>query len=132
MALSKILVIEDETSNSRLVEVTLRQVGQTIVRANGLAGLDYARGGDVALVILDIALPGMGGWEVLAALRDDPSTMHIPVIVLTAHAGNEAMMRAYAAGADGFMEKPFYPEELRRAVRELLNPRTGVEAPGIS
>lgn len=121
MARRNVLVIEDDAPNSLLIEVTLRQVEcETITRSNGIAGLDAARGGGIDLIILDIALPGMGGWDVLEAIRSDPLTIHIPVLVLTAHAEQESMNHAYGAGADVFMAKPFYPDDLRSSVRELL------------
>ena len=116
-----VLVIEDEPSNSLLVEVTLRPLGcETIVRANGIAGLDVARSQPVDLVILDIALPGMDGWRVLEAIRKDPATADTPVLVLTAHAGEESMMRAADGGADAYMAKPYNPASLRDSVRMLL------------
>ncbi len=116
-----VLLVEDEPSNSLLVEVTLRPLGcETIVRANGIAGLDTARTHPVDLVILDIALPGMDGWRVLEALRNDPATAKMPVLVLTAHAGEESMIRAADGGADAYMAKPFSPASLRDSVRMLL------------
>ncbi len=130
MARRHVLVIEDDASNSLLIEVTLRQVDcETITRSNGIAGLDSARGGGIDLIILDIALPGMSGWDVLAMIRDDPLTLHIPVLVLTAHAGEESMLRAYGLGADGFMSKPFFPDDLRSSARTLLGIGPGVESP---
>lgn len=117
----KILMIEDEPSNSLLAEVSLRSLGcQMIIKANGLSGLDRAKQGDIDLVILDIALPGVGGWEILDSLRDDPVTVRTPVLVLTAHAGDESMERAYRAGADAYLEKPYLPDKLRRTVEQLL------------
>jgi len=119
--MDKILVIEDERSNSLLAEVSLRRLGcQIIVKANGLSGLDRARQGDVDLVILDIALPGVGGWEILGALRSDQVTVRLPVLVVTAHAGDESMERAYRGGADAYLEKPYLPENLRHTVEMLL------------
>jgi two-component system, sensor histidine kinase and response regulator len=117
----KILVVEDEPSNSLLAEVSLRRLNcQIIVKTNGLSGLDRAKQGDIDLVILDIALPGVGGWEVLDSLRADPATSRTPVLVLTAHAGDESMERAYRAGADAYIEKPYLPEKLRRTAEHLL------------
>lgn len=124
MSPGKILVIEDEPSNSLLVKVTLRPLEcETMVRSNGIAGLDAARSGDIELIVLDIALPGMDGWKILEEIRKDPDTMMIPVLVLTAHAGEESMMRAADAGADAFIGKPFHPKELRHAVRTLIDRR---------
>jgi len=127
--MDRILVIEDEPSNSLLAEVSLRRLGcRIIVKANGLSGLDRAKQGDVDLVILDIALPGVGGWEILDALRGDPATARLPVLVVTAHAGDESMSRAYRAGADAYIEKPYLPENLRRTVEMLLG---RLPAPGL-
>lgn len=121
VVVEKILVIEDEPSNSLLAEVSLRRLDcQIIVKTNGLSGLDRASQGDIDLVILDIALPGVGGWEVLDALRADPMTARTPVLVVTAHAGDESMERAYRAGADAYLEKPYLPDKLRQTVERLL------------
>lgn len=121
VVVEKILVIEDEPSNSLLAEVSLRRLDcQIIVKSNGLSGLDRASQGDIDLVILDIALPGVGGWEVLDALRADPVTARTPVLVVTAHAGDESMERAYRAGADAYLEKPYLPDSLRQTVERLL------------
>jgi CheY-like chemotaxis protein len=116
-----ILIIEDEPSNSALADVVLRRLNcQTIIKRNGLAGLDRAHRGDIDLIILDIALPGVNGWDVLTTLRKDPVTVDVPVLVLTAHAGEESMGRAFGGGANDFIEKPYAPEELRVAARKLL------------
>jgi len=123
-------VIEDERSNSLLAEVSLRRLGcQIIVKANGLSGLDRARKGDIDLVLLDIALPGVGGWEILHALRSEPVTSRLPVLVVTAHAGDDSMERAYRSGADAYLEKPYLPENLRRKVEMLLGRLPASERP---
>lgn len=123
-------MIEDERSNSLLAEVSLRRLGcQIIVKANGLSGLDRARKGDIDLVLLDIALPGVGGWEILHALRSEPVTSRLPVLVVTAHAGDDSMERAYRSGADAYLEKPYLPENLRRKVEMLLGRLPASERP---
>jgi CheY-like chemotaxis protein len=128
--MDRILVIEDERSNSLLAEVSLRRLGcQIIVKANGLSGLDRARKGDIDLVLLDIALPGVGGWEILHALRSEPVTSRLPVLVVTAHAGDDSMERAYRSGADAYLEKPYLPENLRRKVEMLLGRLPASERP---
>ena len=84
MTPGKILLIEDEPSNSRLMEVTLRPLGfETMVRSDGFAGLEAARDETIELIVLDLALPKLDGWQVLQRLRSDPNTMSIPVLVLT-------------------------------------------------
>ena len=124
MTPGKILLIEDEPSNSRLMEVTLRPLGfETMVRSDGFAGLEAARDETIELIVLDLALPKLDGWQVLQQLRSDPNTMSIPVLVLTAHVGDENLMKAADAGADVFMTKPFQPDDLRQVARALIQQR---------
>lgn len=120
----RILLIEDEPSNSRLMEVTLRPLGyDTLVRVDGHAGLEAARDGSIELIVLDLALPKLDGWQVLDELRSDPRTMAIPILVLTAHVGDENLMKAADGGADVFMTKPFQPDDLRQVARALIQQR---------
>lgn len=120
----KILLIEDEPSNSRLIEVTLRPLGLTTVTvSDGAAGVVASQDRDVEAIILDIALPEIDGWQVLDRIRSNPTTLGIPVLVLTAHVGDHNLMRAADGGADVFMTKPFQPEDLRQAVRTLIEQR---------
>lgn len=124
MTPGKILLIEDEPSNSRLMEVTLRPLGyETLIRADGSSGLEAAHDESIELIVLDIALPKLDGWQVLDRLRNDPDTMAIPVLVLTAHVGDENLMKAADGGADVFMTKPFQPDDLRQVVRALIQQR---------
>lgn len=124
MVPGKILLIEDEPSNSRLMEVTLRPLGyETMVRGDGPSGLEAARDESVELIVLDIALPQLDGWQVLERLRGDPHTMAIPILVLTAHVGDENLMKAADGGADVFMTKPFQPDDLRQVVKALIQQR---------
>jgi len=116
-----VLVIEDSASVRRLIEVCLRPLGADMRFAeDGLVGI-AAAGADVPdVVVLDIGLPGLDGWEVLSRLRSDPPTSNVRVLVLTAHAQPEMADRAAAGGADAFMIKPFRPNDLRVAVEELV------------
>ena len=119
---SSILVIEDSASVRRLIEVCLRPLGGEIRSVeDGLLGLEAATSEIPQAIVLDIGLPGMDGWEVLARLRADEATRRVRVLVLTAHAQPEMADRAAAKGADSFMTKPFRPEELRESVQELLS-----------
>ena len=119
---SSILVIEDSASVRRLIEVCLRPLGVEIRSVeDGLLGLEAATSEIPQAIVLDIGLPGMDGWEVLARLRADEATKRVRVLVLTAHAQPEMADRAAAKGADSFMTKPFRPEELRESVLELLS-----------
>ncbi len=116
-----VLVIEDSASVRRLIDVCLRPLNAEMRFAeDGLIGLDSARAAVPDVIILDIGLPGLDGWEVLSQLRSGPSTLDIRVLVLTAHAQPEMADRAAAGGADAFMTKPFRPNELRDSVEALL------------
>lgn len=117
-----VLVIEDSASVRRLIDVCLRPLGAEMRFAeDGLIGLDAARAAVPDAIILDIGLPGLDGWEVLAQLRSDSNTVGIRVLVLTAHAQPEMADRAAAGGADAFMTKPFRPNDLRESVEALLD-----------
>ncbi|MCZ7533471.1 MAG: response regulator [Acidimicrobiia bacterium] len=117
-----VLVIEDSASVRRLIEVCLRVLDVTISSAaDGMEGINAIREREPDMVVLDIGLPGMDGWEVLNQLRSDTATEHLKVLVLTAHAQPEMADRAAKGGADAFMTKPFRPLDLREQVEKLLN-----------
>lgn len=116
-----VLVIEDSASVRRLIEVCLRVLDVDVSAAeDGIKGLDRARTTLPDLIVLDIGLPGMDGWEVLRHLRAGNETTHIKVLVLTAHAQPEVAEQAAQGGADDFMTKPFRPGELRERLEKLL------------
>lgn len=118
---SRILVVEDSAVIRRLIEVCLRAADLEIVtRDDGKSGLSAVSSESPDLVVLDIGLPGMDGWEVLDRIRRDESTKHIPVVVLTAHAEEESRRRANEGGADAFVTKPFQPNDFRSTVLSLL------------
>lgn len=105
----------------RLVEVCLRVLDVELdAAADGVSGLEKARRDLPEVIVLDIGLPGMDGWEVLRRLRSEPETQRIRVLVLTAHAQPEMADRAAAGGADDFMTKPFRPMDLRERIEKLL------------
>jgi CheY-like chemotaxis protein len=115
-----VLVADDEPVLRILVRATLDRGNYTVVEArNGHLALTLARSELPDLIILDMAMPGRSGHEVLAELRRDPATESIPVIVLTGgdSADSQAMRRA---GANGYLTKPFSPFALSTLVAELL------------
>jgi CheY-like chemotaxis protein len=114
-------VIEDSASVRRLIEVCLRVLPIEVSSAeDGITGLAAAREHLPDVVVLDIGLPGMDGWEVLRHLRSASDTQKIKVLVLTAHAQPEVAQQADEVGADDFMTKPFRPGELRERLEKLL------------
>ena len=119
----RVLVVEDSEVIQRLIEVCLRPAGFEIeMRADGHAGLAAARELMPDLIILDVGLPGLDGWEVLSRLRADDSTKDLTVLILTAHAQDETKARANADGADAFLSKPFRPHDLRVVAQQLVEP----------
>ncbi len=116
-----VLVIEDSPSVRRLIEVCLRVLDVDVSSAvDGATGLEQIKSLNPNVVVLDIGLPGLDGWEVLSQLRQDPNSAEVKVLVLTAHAQPEMADRAAQGGADAFMTKPFRPIDLRIQVEKLL------------
>ena len=128
--MERVLVVEDSAVIQRLISVCLRPAGVEVeTRADGPSGLQAALADLPDLLILDVGLPQMDGWEVLEHLRSDPRSRALKVLMLTAHAQEETRERADRSGADGFITKPFRPDDLRRIVLGLLR---GVESvPGL-
>jgi CheY-like chemotaxis protein len=117
-----VLVVEDSAVIQRLISVCLRPAGIEVdTRADGPSGLDAALADPPDLLILDVGLPKMDGWQVLERIRSDPRTSDLKVLVLTAHAQEETRERANRGGADAFITKPFRPDDLRRIALELIS-----------
>ena len=124
-----ILIIEDSPTVQKLIADSVAPLGVEILFASdGRLGLDLARQHHPEVTLLDIGLPVLDGWQVLNALRSDPSTVHLAVMVVTAHAESRGAAEAGQRGADGFMTKPFHPTDLRLRVQELLFQTQGESA----
>ncbi|MCP3998231.1 MAG: response regulator [bacterium] len=124
MAERSVLIVEDDLNIGKLMQNLL--IGHDItteVVTDGLMALERLRQVTPSLVILDLALPLVDGWEVLNTLRH--AGRGVPVIIVTAHGQGEGANRALAAGADRFFEKPFEPTQLIEAVFELLASTNG-------
>lgn len=116
-----VLIVEDSPSVRRLVEVSIRPLGVSVIEAeDGIKALAMARSEIPDVILLDIGLPGIDGWEVLRELRADPATAEIAVIIVTAHAQPEVAAAAEQRGADGFITKPFRPGHLREEIISQL------------
>ncbi len=117
----RVLVVEDSAVIQRLIAVCLRPAGVEVeARGDGPTGLEAALTTGPDLMILDVGLPRMDGWEVLERIRNDERTRSMKVLVLTAHAQEETRERADRGGADAFLTKPFRPDDLRSVVLGLL------------
>jgi len=123
--MAKILVVDDEPDALELVGFNLKQAGFEVVTADdGVEALKKARETAPDLVLLDLMLPEIDGLEVCKALRRDPATAPIPVIMLTAKAAEIDRVLGLELGADDYVTKPFSPRELVLRVRNLLKRRT--------
>jgi two-component system, OmpR family, alkaline phosphatase synthesis response regulator PhoP len=118
----KILVCDDERHIVRLIQVNLERQGYTVVTAfDGKEGLEKIRAEKPNLVVLDVMMPYMDGFEVLKTLRREPETEALPVIMLTAKAQDKDVFEGYHYGADMYLTKPFNPMELVSFVKRITD-----------
>ena len=123
-----VLVVEDEQDISDLVRFHLEQEGfAVVVSPDGEKALDLARRQRPALVILDLMLPGTPGLEVCRLMRADDRLADVPIVMLTARAGEADRVVGLEMGADDYVTKPFSPRELVARVRAVLRRAYGVE-----
>ena len=126
----KILLVEDNDMNRDMLSRRLSRRGYTIVAAlDGQAALDLVASAAPDLVLLDMSLPVIDGWEVARRLKADAHTRTVPVIALTAHAMAADRERALAAGCDDFDTKPVDLERLLGKMQALLDAACTAGAP---
>ena len=119
--MSKVLIVDDDRVNRELLAALLEEIGEpTAVARDGPSCLAQCREDDIGVVLLDIMMPGMDGYEVCRAIKDDPATSLLPVIMVTAHGDRDARVRGIQAGADDFLTKPVDSGELLPRVRSAL------------
>jgi CheY-like chemotaxis protein len=126
-----VLVADDDSTICQLIQFNLELEGYQVHLAhNGLDALDSAKANRPDLIVLDIMMPKLDGWDVLNAIRSDEDLRHTPVIMLTALAADNAVATSVAYGADVHLNKPFEPEELLGMVQRLIGLAEEVEADG--
>lgn len=120
--LSKILYIEDNDDNIYMITRRLSRSGyEVIVAKNGEVGLAMARSEAPSLILMDLDLPVVDGWEATRRLKESDETRHIPVVAVSAYAMASDRRRALAAGCDDFFSKPVNLKGLLERIESLLN-----------
>jgi pilus assembly protein CpaE len=118
---AKILVVDDDPNVQRLLSYTLKQEGyEVIVAADGAEGIRLWGAEAPALILLDVMLPKLDGYQVATRVRAEEVDTHVPIIMLTAEAEVEQKIRGLRAGADDYLVKPFHPAELLARIKSLL------------
>src|SRR3972149_783290 len=118
----KILIIDDDLDTLRLVGLMLQRQGYQISAAtNGQLGLDKAFEEDPDLILLDVMMPDMDGYEVTRRLRQNPSTMETPILMFTAKTQLDDKVTGFEVGANDYLTKPTHPAELQARVKTLLS-----------
>ncbi len=127
-----VLIVDDEAVNRRLLDRVLSQAGfASAAVGSGEEALDVLRQQEFALVLLDIELPGMNGFEVARAIHETPELAELPVVFLSGHADISDRLKGFEVGGVDFVAKPFQPEEVQARVRvhvELRRLRAELEA----
>jgi phosphoserine phosphatase RsbU/P len=124
MEISSILIVDDNEVNRDICALNLGHMQvQLLFAENGLEGLEIARQKTPDLILLDIMMPVMDGFEMLRAVKADPALAHIPVLMLSAKSETESVVKALEIGANDYLKKPFAEEEMVARVNTLLRNR---------
>ncbi len=116
-----ILAVDDSASIRSMVQFTLKGAGYDVVEAvDGQDGLERAKGQQVSLVLTDQNMPRMDGLTLIRTLRNLPAYKNIPILMLTTESSNEMKAKGRAAGATGWLVKPFAPQGLVDVVKKVI------------
>jgi len=119
--MSAILIVEDDDATAQLIASVLRHIGhQLLIAPNATRGLALAQENELVMVILDMRLPGMTGWELASILRSDLNLTQIPIIAVSVQVERDDPQRAIQAGCDEYIAKPFNINDLRDCVNYYL------------
>ena len=122
--MSRILCVEDNEDSFFVLHRRLSRAGHEVkVATNGLAGVDWAKTLQPDLIVMDLDLPRLNGWEATRRLKNQPETKHIPIIILSSHSDQSSLDRALAAGCDAYHTKPADFHQLVEEIQTLLNAR---------
>ncbi|HEY0673110.1 MAG TPA: response regulator [Longimicrobiales bacterium] len=118
-----VLLVEDNDDNAFVYLAVLEFSGYVVTRArDGFEAVDLARKVAPDLIVMDIALPKLDGWEATAAIKQNPQLQAIPVIAVTAHAFDADMQRGLALGFQAYLPKPVEPRRVLAEVERLIGP----------
>ena len=124
MSIKKTLIVDDEKLILISTRIVLESVGYSVQTADsGEAAIRTAKEENPGLILLDIMMPGIDGWETLSRLKEDPETKDIPVIIFTAREHTRGRQLAREMGAADYFQKPFEPDELIAIVEKYLVPK---------
>jgi len=119
--MAKVLVVDDSNSIRDMVSFTLKGAGyETVEAADGQEGLTKAQSGAYDLVISDVNMPNMDGISLCQELRKLPAFKFIPILMLTTESSTDMKMKGKAAGATGWLVKPFNPEKLLATIKRVI------------
>jgi DNA-binding response OmpR family regulator len=119
--MAKIVIAEDEPDIRELIAFTLRFAGHEVITgSNGQEGYELAMLHKPDLVMLDVRMPKMTGYEACQSIKSTPETAHIPVVFLSAKGQESEIEQGLAVGADEYLLKPFAPDQLAQQVRQVL------------
>jgi two-component system, chemotaxis family, chemotaxis protein CheY len=118
----KILTVDDSATMRRIIKNSLKAIGydDVIEAENGQVGLAKIQSESVDFVITDWSMPVMTGLEMVHAIRSNPSTKHLPVLMVTAVGQKEEIVQAVSAGVSGYIVKPFEAETLHQKMQQVL------------
>ena len=123
--MSKILLVEDNEMNRDMLSRRLGRKGfEVVIAVDGQAGVDMAASTSPDIILMDLSLPVMDGWEATRRIKADPATQNIPVIALTAHAMSGDEIKAREAGCDDYDTKPVNLNRLLEKIGNLLGSST--------
>jgi pilus assembly protein CpaE len=119
--MTKILVIDDEPIYLKLIQRVLDPLGYDLITAeNGIKGLQAAKENQPDVIISDLMMPDLSGYEVVSRLRRNPIFAHTPILILTANTDLENKLKAFERGVDDYISKPFNPEEFQARIRVMV------------
>ena len=123
--MARVMVVDDDHVIRGLLEVNLEMEGHDVVTAvDGRDALDQVSATAPDLLLLDVMMPNVNGWQVAEALKTDPATRHIPIVFLSARAMEADVRKGTELGVDAYVTKPFDPIDLMDLVGRLLAERT--------